>query len=66
MLSTQLGVQAIFEPGEAFILLAGNGDGPSLVARRVSLYFVLERVIVDIVWNSVVRQHDRPQMSQAI
>jgi hypothetical protein len=49
VLTAEFIVKAIFELGEARVLLAWYGDGSGLVACGVCFDLMLERVVVDVV-----------------
>lgn len=49
MLMAEFGVEAVLEATERCLLVARDGDRGSLVASRVRLDLVLERVIVEVI-----------------
>lgn len=63
MLLAKLVVEVIFESLESSILMAGNGDCGRLVAARMNLDLVLERVVIDVIcWRKLPVSWNRLHM----
>lgn len=60
MLGAELAEQAVLEAAQGGVLLARDGNGRGLVARRVHLDLMLERVVVDVVCLQSARLARRP------